>query len=111
LIKTICCLAGEPTLIEDSRAEFAYSGMLDAIQQHNDYRIFNWIIEAVSYQGIADAVAATYIEEHGIVSATDIEHELSTSPPCPKLKSYWHYAQCGYRKSTRTCNEQKHLAG
>ena len=102
-------MAGGPALIEDSRAEFAYSGLLDAIQRHDDNRIFNWLIEVVSYQGIADAVAATYIEEHGNVSSADIERTLRTAPPCPKLQSYWHFHQCGYRKTANTCNEPTKL--
>ena len=110
LIKTICALAGEPTLIEDSRAEFAYIGLLDAIQRHHDGAIFNWLIEAVSYQGVSDAVAASYIDEHGCISAIDIARGLKTKPPCPKLRSYWHFNGCGFRKTYGICNEQRYFA-
>jgi hypothetical protein len=110
LIKAICALAGEPTLIEDSRAEFAYSGLLDAIQRHDDGAIFDWLIEAASYQGVSDAVAATYIDEHGCISAIDIARGLKTKPPCPKLRSYWHFNGCGFRKTYGICNQQRYFA-
>ena len=110
LIRQICSLAGEPTLIEDSRAEFAYIGLLEAIQRHDDGAIFDWLIEAVSYQGVSDAVAATYMEEHGCVSAADIRRAIAKQPSCPKLTSYWHFDGCGYQKGKGTCNEPRHLA-
>jgi hypothetical protein len=110
LIKTICALAGEPTLIEDSRAEFAYMGLLDAIQRHDDNAIFNWLIEAVSYQGVSDAVASTFIDEHGCISAIDIKRGLANSPRCHKLRSYWHFNGCGFRKTFGICNQQQYFA-
>ena len=103
-------MAGEQTLIEDSRAEFAYIGLLDAIKRHDDRAIFDWLIEAVSYQGVSDAVAAAYIDEHGCISATDIARALKLKPPCPKLRSYWHFNGCGFRKTYGICNQQRYFA-
>ena len=30
--------------------------------------------------------------------------------PAPKLQSYWHYHDCGYRKIAGTCNEPGHFS-
>ena len=32
-------------------------------------------------------------------------------PRCPRLRNYWTYASCGYRRSTGTCNTLHHLVG
>ena len=109
LIKTICDLAGERTLIEDAQADFLFSGMRDAIQRHDSSFLYEWMFKAANYQGVSDAVAETYLEEHGSVSATDVGAALRGKPPCPKLQSYWHFKNCGYRKSSRSCSEPRHV--
>lgn len=83
-------------------------GLLQAIRQHDSDAIYNWMVEAISYQGISDQVAATYIEQHGSVLAWEIERGLSRKGLCPKLSDYWHYESCGYQKSTGSCNEPLH---
>jgi hypothetical protein len=109
LIKKVCELAGEPTLIEDSRAEFMHLGLLDAIQQHRDTDIFAWMHRALSFHGVSDFVAATYMERHGSVSAADVRRGLRSGPPCASLRSYWHF-NCGYRKTAAICNQPEHIA-
>ena len=66
---------------------------------------------ALSYQGIADAVAYDYMERHGRASWRDIEQKLSQGANCPKLKSYWHFHGCRYEKASRTCTEPEHIGG
>jgi hypothetical protein len=60
---------------------------------------------ALSYQGIADAVAYDYMERHGRASWRDIEQKLGQGVGCAKLKSYWHFHGCRYNKASRTCAE------
>jgi hypothetical protein len=69
LVRRICEVSGSHDLIEDVRTSFAEIGLLNAIRLHDTDAIFNWMAEAVSYQGISDQVAAGYIEQHGIVEA------------------------------------------
>jgi hypothetical protein len=46
---------------------------------------------------------------HGRVRWHDIEAKVAGRPPCPKLKSYWHFNGCRYDKSSRTCAEPEHI--
>jgi hypothetical protein len=67
LVSEVCTLSGEPDLIEDIRRSFRKQGLLRAIREHNSDAIYDWMVEAISYQGISDHVAASYIEQHGSV--------------------------------------------
>jgi hypothetical protein len=83
--------------------------MLDAIQQRDDSVIFDWLIAALHYQGVSDAVAESYIEKHGCVTSKDIRRALAVQPSCPKLQSYWSFNGCDYRKAKQSCNEPQHM--
>jgi hypothetical protein len=109
LIRKVCVIAGEPTLVADSSAEFAYIGLLDAIQRHDNKLIFSWLIDAVSYQGVSDAIAASYISRHGNVASSEIKSALRKGHACPKLENYWQFEGCGYRKTAASCNRPKHF--
>lgn len=104
LIKTVCDVAGSNDFIEEARSGLAQAGVLKAVQKHNDAVLFEWLAEAISYQGIADSVAAGYIEQHGKASAGQIAQDLDAHPACDKLHSYWEMDSCGYRKSRGSCN-------
>jgi hypothetical protein len=106
LIEIVCDVAGSRTLVDESRAGLKQAGVIRAVRTHDDGPIFDWLMEAVSYQGIADAVAAGYMETHGTASADHIAASLEWPPPCDKLHSYWKFQGCGYRKNERTCNRQ-----
>jgi hypothetical protein len=70
--------------------------------------VFDWLMSALSYQGIADQIAYDYMEQHGYVRWHDINGKLARGASCPKLKSYWHFYGCGYQKLRRTCTEPDH---
>jgi hypothetical protein len=72
--------------------------------------VFDWLIAALSYQGIADQIAYDYMEQHGYVRWDDITAKLARGAPCPKLKSYWHFHGCQYNKLSRACAEPDHIS-
>jgi hypothetical protein len=104
LVCHVCEISGQHNIIKDIRRSFRGSGLLDAIQRHDDDVIFNWLVEAISYQGISDAAADSYIAEHGMIAAADIREAVSGNC-CVKTSSYWRFENCGYRKTKRNCNE------
>ena len=71
--------------------------------------VFDWLIAALSYQGISDQIADDYMEQHGYVRWDDINQKLAQGAACPKLKSYWHFHGCRYTKLRRTCAEPDHI--
>ena len=105
LVRRICELCGEPNLNKDIRASFRKMGLLQAIRRHDSDTIYDWMAEAISYQGISDHVASTYIEQHGSVSAWEIGQGLERNRLCPKLKDYWHFEGCGFQKTQKFCNQ------
>jgi hypothetical protein len=71
--------------------------------------VFDWLMAALSYQGIADAVAYDYMERHGRAAWRDIDQKLGQAASCPKLKSHWHFHGCRYEKGSRSCAEPEHI--
>src|SRR6201997_129974 len=89
LIHAVCGLAGSPTLIEEIRAELTADKVRAAIRNRDTGPVFDWLMAAVSYQGISDHVAYDYMEKHGRARWRQIKHGLDRDGSCPKLKSYW----------------------
>jgi hypothetical protein len=109
VIHGVCCLAGSASLIDDIRAELRSEGVPSAIRHHDTAPLFDWLLAALSYQGISDRVAYDYMERHGRAQWCDIEQKLSAGTTCPKLQSYWHFHDCRYDKLSRTCGEPDHI--
>jgi hypothetical protein len=109
LIHAVCGLAGSPTLIDEIRAELRADEVTAAIRNQDTGPVFDWLMAAVSYQGISDQVAYGYMEKHGRATWRQIKHALDRGVSCPKLKSYWHFHDCRYDKISRTCAEPDHI--
>jgi hypothetical protein len=111
LIHAICGLAGLPTWIDNIRADLAADKVRGAIGRRDTAAVFDWLLAAVSYQGIADHVAYEYMERHGRATWHDIDQKLDRGASCPKLKSYWHFHGCRHEKASRTCAQPDHITG
>jgi hypothetical protein len=111
LIHAVCGLAGSATWIDDIRADLRADKVQAAIRHRDIAVVFDWLMAALSYQGIADAVAYDYMERHGRAAWRDIDQKLGRGVGCPKLKSYWHFHGCCYEKGSRTCAEPEHIGG
>jgi hypothetical protein len=105
VIYRVCCLAGDANLLEQIRSDLRAEGVTRAIERHETATLFDWLTAAFSYQGISDRVATDYMRRHGRIRWADIEAEVAAEPPCPKLKTYWHFYACRYDKLSRTCAE------
>jgi hypothetical protein len=109
LIHAICGLAGSPTLIDEIRADLRADKVRAAIRSRDTGLVFDWLMAALSYQGISDQVAFGYMERHGRVRWRQIKQGLDRGASCPKLKSYWQFHDCRYDKISRTCAEPDHI--
>jgi hypothetical protein len=110
VIYRVCCLAGSASLIDKVRADLHAEGVRAAMRKRDTAAVFDWLIAALSYQGIADQIAYDYMEQHGYVRWDDINQKLARPVSCPKLKSYWHFHGCAYQKLSGTCAEPDHIA-
>jgi hypothetical protein len=109
VIYRVCCLAGSASLIDNIRADLDADGVRAAMKKRDTAPVFDWLMSALSYQGIADQIAYDYMEQHGYLQWNDINGKLARGASCPKLKSYWHFYGCGYQKLSRTCTEPDHF--
>ncbi len=107
LIYAVCCVAGSNCLFD--QIDHTQGSLTRAIQQHNTPMLFDYFLHGFNFQGIADEIADSYIERHGLPSWAEIEIDLEDAA-CSKLNSYWTFCQCGYRKSAGTCNEPEHFS-
>jgi hypothetical protein len=109
LVRTICALAGSLSILDEARAELRDNGVLAAVTRHESSVLFDWLITMLSFQGIADAVAQQYIDNHGQATWAAITRDLAARPACPKLRSYWQFYDCRYEKGSRTCAQADYL--
>jgi hypothetical protein len=86
VIYRICCLAGSASLIDNIRADLDADGARAAMRKRDTAPVFDWLISALSYQGISDQIAYDYMEQHGYVQWGDINQKLARGTTCPKLK-------------------------
>jgi hypothetical protein len=108
LARHISDIAGAPSLIDDARVGLARHGVIAAVQRHDTPAIFDWLIDALSYQGVSDSIAYGYMEQHGRVRWLDIAAALTDQPSCAKLKGYWLFEGCGNRKWADICANPEH---
>jgi hypothetical protein len=110
MIHAVCRLAGAPSLIDDFQTELRHHGIAEAIDRHDTTTLFDWLAAALSFQGVSDRIAYEYMARHGQATWDDLARSLTRAPPCPKLRSYWHFHNCRYHKGSGTCAEPEHLA-
>jgi hypothetical protein len=101
LIETVCALAGSEQLVGPTNPE--RQRLQQAIATHDTPALFDYLMDAFSYQGISDAVAFTYMDQHGRVTWGDIEHATTRPALCPKLDRYWRFEGCRFEKKNATC--------
>jgi hypothetical protein len=111
LVRAICQIAGSQNIVDDSRVGLARHGVIAAVQRHDTAAIFDWLIDALSYQGVSDNIAYGYMEQHGRVRWNGIDSALAESPSCSKLNCYWAFEGCGYRKGSGSCANPEHQPG
>jgi hypothetical protein len=109
LVYRVCRLAGSARLMTGCHANLKAQGICAAVAAHDTAALFDWLMSAVSYQGISDQVAYDYMERHGRATWPDMERKLGRGCSCPKLATYWHYDGCRYDKTRQTCAEPTHI--
>jgi hypothetical protein len=109
LILRVCEVAGPASFLDNARRSLKAEGIAAAVRNHDTAALFDWLVEALSYQGIADQVAQDFMERHGNATWAMIASDLRRQPSCPKLRSCWHFYDCRYNKSRYSCADPAHL--
>ncbi len=97
-----------PTLLENVTGRLAEAGVIDAVARGDTGPVYDWLMTLVPLQGISDAIAFDYAEQHGRATWAAVVAALNALPSCPRLRRYWAFADCGYRKTAGTCAEARH---
>ncbi len=108
LMREVCRIAGTGSYLKQIRHGLTRAGIRAAVTNHDTPALYDWLIEAVSFQGVSDAVAWAYMEEHGRIQWADIGAALRRRPSCPRLSSYAAVKGCRYAKASGTCAEPGH---
>jgi hypothetical protein len=109
LVCQVCRIAGQRTWVDEVQSDAIGTGLVGAVEDHDTAVIFDWLLHAVSHQGVSDAVADGYIDRHGNVTWADIERSLATNPSCYRLHGYWAFTDCRYHKGFQTCGNPNHF--
>ena len=109
LVTRICRIAGDHRMLDHIRRDLARCGVRAAVRGRNTPALFEWLLDTVSYQGIGNHVAEGYMDRHGRLGWDEIAALIEAGPSCPKLRSYWHFDHCGYRKGRQACSEPDHF--
>ena len=105
LVYRVCCLAGSASLIDEVRDD----EICAAVERRDTASMFDWLVSALSFQGVSDEIAYDYMERHGRATWQDLSDKLGRNASCPKLTSYWHFHGCRYDKTSGTCAEPDHI--
>ncbi|WP_062014874.1 hypothetical protein [Aureimonas sp. AU4] len=84
-------------------------GVTTAVARRDTPFLVDWLIAVSQFQGISDRNAAAFTAKHGLVGWGDIADSLRPNPSCPRLRSFWSFNECGYRKASYACAEPGHL--
>ena len=92
------------------RANLEADGVSAAVARRDTPALFGFLLGVAQFQGISDRNAAAFARRHGLVTWRDIAEALDARPSCRRLRAYWSFEGCGYRKSAGTCAEPSHIA-
>lgn len=85
--------------------------LIEAVRRRDTPALFEWLVDTFSYQGTSDRIAWRFTNEHGRLTWAEVDWDLTASPSCPRLRSYWHYHECRFGKLAQTCAEPSHFTG
>ena len=83
--------------------------LLQALHNNSTPRLFDWMMDIFSFQGISDSVASSYLDFHGNATWREIKAQLARRPSCPLLETYWTFEGCRYDKTRASCSHLDHI--
>lgn len=83
--------------------------LLRALQENSTPKLFDWMMDIFSFQGISDSVASSYLDLHGNATWSEIKAQLKRRPNCPLLATYWTFEGCRYDKTRISCSHADYI--
>ena len=108
IVFSICNSGDNKNFLKTLNRNMHSEGLVEAVQNHNNQVLFDWLMGCFSYQGISDAIADSFINKHGNATYSGVEQSLEDQASrCPKLTDFEAFNDCGYKKSKATCNNSE----
>jgi hypothetical protein len=63
---------GSPDLLSDTSTYLQHAGIPAAVASRDTPKLVDWLLYCFSFQGVSDAIAQSYIDQHGQASWRDI---------------------------------------
>jgi hypothetical protein len=104
MIETVAWLGGQDDYLETVRDDMAELKLFDGPRAARSARLFDWLVRAMSYQGISDEIARSYMALNEMPRRRSIARGVSRAQ-CRLLGSFWEFQGCGYRKSSASCSQ------
>jgi hypothetical protein len=105
VVETVTWLAGKPDYLDDLRDTVQALDLFAPTRgRARSAKLFEWLAATMSFQGISDQVAQSYMSDHGRPRWASVIRGIRDAS-CPLLKSYWHFHGCRYRKLSYTCTQ------
>ena len=95
--------------LDDVRDRLAAADVTTAVAARDPAPLFDWIIGLLARQGISNHAAEVFSERHGSPTWVEVSTRMAADARCPRLRSRWHYEDCGFRRSADTCSTPHHL--
>jgi len=102
IVETVTWLAGRPDYFDELGEGDVDLDLTTSSGRRASAKIFECLAAALSYQGVSDTAARSYMEAHERPAWRKISQGVR-SADCPLLQSHWHFHGCGYRKAAGTC--------
>ena len=99
------------TFIGDIQDRLATAGVITAVAARDPAPLFDWIVSLVARQGISNHAAEVFAERRGSATWVEVSARMAADARCPRLRSRWHFEDCGFRRSTTTCSTPHHRLG
>ena len=80
LIRHACRASPDPFYLRRLRTDLTRTGIKAAVAAHDTPALFGWLMDLLSYQGVSDAVAWAYMEQHGRIAWADIQAAFVALP-------------------------------
>ena len=103
IVATSSSFLAEPNL----HLSFEREGLVRAVEAHDTARLYEWLVGVLSFQGVSDTAARSFIGEHGLPGWEHIAAFLETAA-CPKLLSHWNFTNCGFVRTHGSCSTPDH---
>lgn len=102
IVETVTWLAGKADYVDELRATISDLNLFGRSRADRTAKLFDWLAAAMSFQGLSDQVARSYMAAHGQPRWRNVVAGTKAAA-CPLLGSYWHFHGCHYRKSSHSC--------